>query len=393
MGLLPPEEELFLPVYKRFPAMIDHGRGVHLYDVEGKKYLDFLSGIAVSALGHNHPDVVEALKKQLERNLHLSNYFIQDVQLQLASKLLSQTPYDKLFFANSGTEAIEGLIKLVRKWGGKKGKKKIIAFEGGFHGRTLGAVSITGQGKYRDSFEPLLPGVEIVPYNDVTSFEKALAPDVAAVFFEGITGEGGIRPVSPEMLQALKKGRDAYNYLIVVDEIQTGVGRTGRFYYSEKFPFVPDALATAKGLGGGLPLAAFLVAGHLSHVFDPGEHGTTYGGNPLACASGLATVTAVAKTSFLQQVAENGKYLMALLRDTAARFPQLCGEVRGEGLMCGMDVSRNGPEIMRAAFEKGLIFNIAGGGATLRFLPPLIVEKAHMDEAVEVLTDTLKTFQ
>ncbi len=393
MGLLPSEEELFLPVYKRFPAMIDHGRDVHLYDVEGKKYLDFLSGIAVSALGHNHPDVVEALKKQLERNLHLSNYFIQDIQLQLASKLLSQTPYDKLFFANSGTEAIEGLIKLARKWGGKKGKKKIIAFEGGFHGRTLGAVSITGQGKYRDNFEPLLPGVEIVPFNDVTGFEKALSPDVAAVFFEGITGEGGIRPVSPGLLQALKEGRDTYNYLIFVDEIQTGVGRTGRFYYSEKFPFIPDALATAKGLGGGLPLAAFLVAGHLSHVFDPGEHGTTYGGNPLACASGLATVTAVAKTSFLQQVTENGKYLMALLRDIAGRFPQLCGEVRGEGLMCGMDVRRNGPEIMRAAFEKGLIFNIAGGGATLRFLPPLIVEKAHIDEAMEKLTDTLKTFQ
>ncbi len=392
MSHLPSEEELFLQVYKRFPAMIDHGRGMYLYDETGKQYLDFLSGIAVNALGYNHPAVIGAVEHQLQRNMHLSNYFIQDVQLELADKLLKLTPYSKLFFANSGTEAIEGLIKLARKRGLAKNKKRIIAFEGGFHGRTLGAVSITGQGKYRDSFEPLLPLVDIVPFNDVPAFKAALGDDVAAVFFEGITGEGGIHPVSDEMLQAMDEGRKKHDYLIIVDEIQTGVGRTGHFFYSETFSFTPDAMATAKGLGGGLPLAAFLVAGHLEQVFSPGEHGTTYGGNPLACASGLATVNTIAEPSFLKHVRETGGYLMERLEGVASAYPDLCGEVRGQGLMCGMDVSRHGAEIMRAAFDRGLIFNIAGGGATLRFLPPLIVEKEHIDEAMEVLLNILKNF-
>ncbi len=392
MSHLPPEEKLFLQVYKRFPATIDHGRGMYLYDETGKKYLDFLAGIAVNALGYNHPDVVDAVEHQLHRNMHLSNYFIQDVQLELADKLLKLTPYDKLFFANSGTEAIEGLIKLARKWGSSRNKTRIIAFEGGFHGRTLGAVSITGQSKYRDNFEPLLPLVDILPFNDVPAFKEALADDVAAVFFEGITGEGGIRPVSDEMLRAMDEGRQKHEYLLVVDEIQTGVGRTGHFYFSETFPFTPDAMATAKGLGGGLPLAAFLVAGHLDTVFAPGEHGTTYGGNPLACASGLATITTIATPPFLRHVRETGDYLMERLRKIAAGFPGLCGEVRGQGLMCGMDVSRHGAEIMRAAFDRGLIFNIAGGGATLRFLPPLIVEEKHIDDAMETLSNILKNF-
>ncbi len=392
MSRLPQEEKLFIQVYKRFPATIDHGQGMHLYDDAGRKYLDFLSGIAVNALGYNHPDVTAAVETQLRRNMHLSNYFIQDVQLELADKLLKLTPYSKLFFANSGTEAIEGLIKLSRKWGASRNKKRIIAFEGGFHGRTLGAVSITGQSKYRDSFKPLLPQVDFVPFNDVEAFRKALGDDVAAVFFEGITGEGGIYPVSGEMLQAMDEGRRRYEYLLVADEIQTGVGRTGYFYYAENFPFVPDAMATAKGLGGGLPLAAFLVAEHLEKVFSPGEHGTTYGGNPLACASGLATIKIIAEPSFLKQVRETGAYLMERLRKVAKTFPMLCGEVRGQGLMCGMDVNHHGAEIMRAAFDRGLIFNIAGGGATLRFLPPLIVEKKHIDEAMETLSHILKKF-
>ncbi|RMH62878.1 MAG: acetylornithine/succinylornithine family transaminase [Calditrichaeota bacterium] len=387
------EKDLFIQVYKRFPEPIDHGEGIYLFDQKGRKYLDFLSGIAVNALGYNHPAVLQAVEKQLKRNLHLSNYFVQDVQLELAESLLNLTPYSKLFLSNSGTEAIEGLIKLVRKWGLQRGKRKIIAFEGGFHGRTLGAVSITGQSKYRESFQPLLPDIEFIPFNDVNALNNALDENVAGVFFEGITGEGGIVPISDAMLKALKQGKEKYDFLIITDEIQTGVGRTGYFYYYETFPFSPDAIATAKGLGGGLPLAAFCVKEEIADVFSPGEHGTTYGGNPLACAAGLATVREVSQPAFLAHVRDTGAYLMQRLKEIIDLYPDLCLDVRGSGLMCGLDVARNGSEIMHAAFHKGLIFNIAGGGKTLRFLPPLIIGKENVDEAMDILLPLLKTFR
>lgn len=389
MDIFEKEKKYFLNVYKRFPIDVDKGRGVYLYDKNGLCYIDFLAGIAVNALGYNHPDVLDALKKQMDRNLHLSNFFIQDIQVELAAKLIELTPFSKIFFTNSGTEAIEGLIKLIKKWGLQRGKKEIIAFQGSFHGRSLGSLSITMQEKYQKNFQPLLPDIKTVPFNNVEKFEQSVNEKTIAVFYEGITGEGGVRPVSTDMLNAMKRGREKYDYLLIADEIQTGVGRTGKFYYYENTNVIPDAIASAKGMGGGLPLGCFFVNEHLADVFNKGEHGTTCGGNPLACAAGLATVNKVSDILFLKKIDQTGSYFKNLLYEIQNEFNDIVVDVRGQGLMLGMEVRRDAGKLMEAAFRQGLIFNLAGGD-TLRFVPPLIVEKSEIDEAVEKLRLTFK---
>ncbi len=391
MDILKVEKEFFLNVFTRFPIDVEKGRGVYLYDKDGTCYLDFLAGIAVNALGYNHPDILKAIKKQMDRFLHLSNYFITDIQTELARKLINITPFDKLFFSNSGTEAIEGLLKIVKKWGHLQGKKQIIAFEGSFHGRTTGALSITMQEKYKKNFLPLLPDVVMVPFNDVDAFNQAIGDDTAAVIYEGITGEGGVRPVSDFMINAFRKGRDKYGFLLIADEIQTGVGRTGYFYYFEKEELIPDAIASAKGLGGGLPLGSFMVSEKLAEVLNKGEHGTTYGGNPLACATGLAAVNVISDRLFLDHVQRVGSYFKNNLYELAAEFSDVITDIRGEGLMLGVEVidDKHARQILQTAIENGLIFNTAGGN-TLRFIPPLIVEEAHIDEALEKLRLSFK---
>ena len=390
MSLIAEASQYFLNVYKRIPVNIIKGEGVWLIDDKGNRYLDLLAGIAVNALGYCHPKIIEAIDQQKYRNLHLSNYFVQDIQLKLARKLIELTPFNKVFFANSGTEAIEGCLKLVKKWGNSSNKNQIISFSGSFHGRSLGSVSITGQDKYNKNFKPLLPNVHIIPFNDVKSFQKAVSQATCAVFFEGISGEGGIREISDEMLHAIKLERDKHNFLVVCDEIQTGVGRSGKFYNFEYYDFVPDAIATAKGLGGGLPLAAFLVSEKLAEVFDVGEHGTTYGGNPLACATGLATVESVSESAFLEDIIEKGNYFKNKLEGLASKYPGLIKEVRGKGLMLGVEVHHAGSEIIDKAIDAKLIFNVAGGGSVLRFVPPLIIEKDHIDMAIQILDRIFK---
>ncbi|KAA3617450.1 MAG: acetylornithine/succinylornithine family transaminase [Calditrichaeota bacterium] len=382
--------QYLIDVYKRIPLNITHGDGVWLYNDDGSAYLDFLAGIAVNALGYNHPLIKETIIKQVEKNLHLSNLFVQEIHISLAKKLIELTPFSKVFFTNSGTEAIEGLLKLVKKWGNERNKSKIISFQGSFHGRSIGAVSITGQEKYRKGFQPLLPNIEIVPYNDVNAFEMVLDDDVAGVFFEGISGEGGIREISPEMIEAIKSGKEKYDFLVVADEIQTGVGRTGAFYNFEHYDFIPDAIATAKGLGGGLPLGAFLVSEKIKDLFKIGEHGTTYGGNPLACATGLATVNYVSTDTFLKSIIEKGTYFKAKLESLAKKYPSIIKEVRGRGLILGVEVHHSAIEIKDLALKEKLIFNVAGGGTVLRFVPPLIIENKHIDTAVSILDSILK---
>lgn len=393
MSLLEQGSACLLNVYKRFPAIITHGEGVWLFDENNNRYLDLLSGIAVNALGYNHPKINKALADQASKNLHLCNIFLQEVQVKLAQKLIELTPFSKVFYSNSGTEAIEGLLKLVKKWGTENNKSGLLSFNGSFHGRTLGAVSITGQEKYRKPFYPLLPNATFTDVDDIEAFNNAINEDIAAVFFEGISGEGGVRPVSEQMLTAIKEGREKYGYLIIVDEIQTGVGRSGQFYYFEQFGFVPDAIASAKGLGGGLPLGAFLVNEKLENVFNVGEHGTTYGGNPLACATGLAVVEEVSKPAFLAHVRETGAYFKEKLQILADRFPNTLKQVRGQGLMLGVQVASAeiGNKIWQAAIEDNLIFNLAGGGIVLRFVPPLIIEREHIDLAIEKLENIIQT--
>lgn len=389
MNIQEESKKYFLEVYKRIPVTITHGKGVYLYDENGAAYLDFLAGIAVNALGYNHPAVIKSLQEQAAKNLHLSNFFVQEIQVKLAKKLIELTPFDKIFLTNSGTEAIEGLLKLVKKWGNNRSKTKIISFHGSFHGRTLGAASITGQDKYRKNFQPMMPNVEFVPYNDVAAFNSAISDSTCAVFFEGISGEGGIKPISDEMLSAIAEGKAKYDYLVIADEIQTGVSRTGKFYNFEHYSFVPDAIASAKGLGGGLPLGAFLVSENLNSVFDYGEHGTTYGGNPLACATGLATLEIVSRPDFLQSVNENGLYFKNQLKELQKNFPDLIKDVRGSGLMLGLEVTHSADKIMQMGIENKLIFNVAGAGTTLRFVPPLIIEKKQIDEGLAILSEIL----
>jgi len=389
MKILEEGRKYLIDVYRRFPIDVEKGRGVYLYGKDGTAYLDFLAGIAVNALGYHHPAVIKALKKQMERNLHLSNYFLQDIQVELAKRLIELTPFSKLFFTNSGTEAVEGLLKLIKKWGNEHGKNEIVAFEGSFHGRSLGALSITIQEKYQKNFNPLLPNIRVVPFNDVEAYEKTINKHTLAVFYEGITGEGGVRPVSAAMFDAMKRSRETYGHLLIADEIQTGVGRTGTFYYFEQSGLVPDAIASAKGLGGSLPLGAFLVNRQLENVFTRGEHGTTYGGNPLACAAGLATVEVVSDKNFLLDVQSKGQYFMSKLARIAEAFPDVVTDVRGQGLMLGLEVKSNAYEIMDEAINHGLIFNVAGGN-TLRFVPPLIIEESELDEGYEKLHLTFR---
>lgn len=390
MDILGLEKEYFIDVYKRFPIDIERGMGAYLYDKNGNSYLDFLSGIAVNSLGYQHPAIISALQKQIQRNLHLSNYFIQDIQIKLAEKLLSLTPFSKLFFTNSGTEAIEGLLKLVRKWGNENNKDEIIAFHGSFHGRSLGSLSITFQEKYQKNFFPLIDNIKSVPFNDPETLKNTITDKTAAIFYEGITGEGGVRPVSNDVFDVMKEGRDQYGYLVIADEIQTGIGRTGKFYYYESCPIIPDAIATAKGLGGGLPIGAFLVDEKLIDIFNSGEHGTTFGGNPLACAAGLATVEIISDPVFLERVEQIGIQLRNKLKEICQEYHDNTIEVRGKGLMLGMQLKCNAQKIMYEAIEQGLIFNTAGGD-TLRFLPPLIIDKTMVDEAYTKLRQVLST--
>ncbi|HES59991.1 MAG: acetylornithine/succinylornithine family transaminase [Calditrichaceae bacterium] len=389
MDILALEKEYFLNVYKRFPAEIEKGEGAYLIDKQGNSYLDFLSGIAVNSLGHKHPSIIASLQKQIERNLHLSNYFVQDIQVDLAKKLLDLTPFSKAFLTNSGTEAIEGLLKLVRKWGNNKGKNEIIAFEGSFHGRSIGSLSITIQDKYQKNFTPLLPNIITVPFNKPDALKNALSKKTAAIFYEGITGEGGIHPVSDDIFSVMAEGRTKYDCLLIADEIQTGVGRTGKFYYYEYCPIIPDAVATAKGLGGGLPLGAFLVSDELTSVFDLGEHGTTFGGNPLACAAGYVVLQIVSDQNFLNNVEKNGLYLKQKLSEICDEFNDVTVERRGKGFMQGLELTKDAAKVMMEAFKQGLIINTAGDN-TLRFLPPLIIEKTHIDEAYHKLIKTLR---
>ncbi|NOX37094.1 MAG: aspartate aminotransferase family protein [Calditrichaeota bacterium] len=389
MNWIQESEQYFLPVYRRLPLEVQYGQGVFLYDRQGKAYLDFFSGLGVNALGYQHPRVQKAIEQQLKRNLHLSNFFVQDVQIELARKLLQLAGYDRLFFTNSGTEAIEGILKIVKKWGKARQKDHIICFENAFHGRTLGALSITAQEKYQKSFTPLLPGVIQLPYNDPGALLRTVNGRTAAIFLEFIQGEGGIVPAEPEFIQAIQTVREQHDVLVVGDEIQAGIGRTGKFMAYQHFDMQPDLVASAKALGGGLPLGAFLVRASLADVLQRGEHGTTFGGSPLSCAAGLAVLQEIEEKNLLQHVQKTGAYLLNQLRNLQSEFPDRIKTVRGLGLMAAMEMHQDTFPLVLKGLEKGIVLNSTAGNV-LRFLPPLIVEASHIDQGVDIIRDILK---
>ncbi|HFB67903.1 MAG TPA: aspartate aminotransferase family protein [Calditrichae bacterium] len=382
-------DQYFLPVFKRLPVEVDRGEGVYLIDRSGKRYLDFLSGIGVNALGYSHPAVLQAMEKQMHRNLHLSNYFVQDVQIELAERLIRYSGMARLFFTNSGTEAVEGALKIVKKWANQHGKSEIICFEGAFHGRTIGALSVTAQEKYQKSFQPLLPGIQHIPYNNVEKLRESVTEKTAAVVLEFVQGEGGVVPATPEFVAELASLREKFHFLIIADEIQAGIGRTGYFFSYEHYGIRPDIVTSAKALGGGMPLGAFLVSEPLVNVLVRGEHGTTFGGNPVSCAAGIAVVDELMENGLLDHVKEVGEYFSAQLRELQKKYPEKIKEVRGRGLMQAMVINEEGYPYVLKGIENGLVFN-ATATNVLRFLPPLIVTKAEIDTAVEVLSTVLK---
>ncbi|ADC88911.1 acetylornithine and succinylornithine aminotransferase [Thermocrinis albus DSM 14484] len=373
-----------METYQRLPVRFVKGKGVYLYDEKGKRYLDLVSGIAVNALGYGDRDQVKAICHQAKKLIHVSNLFENPWQEKLA-KLLVERFWTKgrVFFCNSGTEANEAAIKLVRRYFRLRGEDRyrIITFQNSFHGRTFGSMSATAQKKIQTGFEPLLEGFDYAIFNDISSVEKLITDKTAAVMLEIVQGEGGVRVADRQFLEDLQKLCRERGLLLLLDEVQTGIGRTGKFYAYQHFQLEPDIITLAKGLGGGVPIGALLAREEVAKAFDAGSHGSTFGGNPLACASALVVVEKVSE--LLDHVREVGEYFMERLAALGR------GEVRGMGLMLALELESNCKEVVLKALEKGLVINCTAK-KVLRFVPPLILQKRHVDIAVRILRRVLE---
>jgi acetylornithine/N-succinyldiaminopimelate aminotransferase len=374
--------------YKRPSVVFTHGRGCRLYDSSGREYLDFLGGIAVNALGYSHPRLVRVIRREAGRAVHLSNLFHNPYQGPLARKLADWSCLDRVFFTNSGTEAMDGALKLARACARAKSvpgeehrKTRILALENSFHGRTFGALSITHQEKYREPFAPLVPGVEFVRFNDVADLESKFDDSVCALVVETIQGEGGIRPVSQNFWLAAHSLAAQHDAALIADEIQCGLGRTGRSFACQKFNAPPDIVTIAKPLAGGLPLGAFVANEKFAAAFMPGMHGTTFGGGPLVCATALEFLNIVEEENLLAKIRERGAELRSGLESLATRFDFIC-EVRGEGLMLGVDLTIDGAPIVQEALRCGLLINCTHD-RILRLLPPFIIGRREIAEFLE----------
>ena len=388
MNLRDKESQYLLQTYKRLPIEIDHADGVYIYGKDGKKYLDFFGGIAVNALGYNNPRVKAAIIGQVERYMHVSNLFYMDVQVELAEAICGISGYPKVFLTNSGTEAIEAAIKIARKWGSTRNKSGLLALTNSFHGRTMGALSLTDRPKYRHGFEPFLPEVDHVEFNNVNELRAKVNDSTAAVFIEFIQGEGGVNVVSKEFVEELFSLKRRHDFIVVADEIQGGIYRSGKVFSFEHFGVRPDVVTMAKPLGGGLPLGGVLVDEPLKEVLGYGAHGTTFGGNPVACAAGLATLKELSERKIDFHVTEVGKYLRQSLLELRSKFPDFISEVRGLGLMVGVECKIECAEIVSELLSKGVLANCTNGNV-IRLLPPLIIEKEHVDIFVSRLGETV----
>ena len=380
-------QSFLMNTYSRQPLVLVKGRGTTVYDSDGREYLDFVAGVAVNNLGHCHPKVVVALQKQAQRLMHVSNHFHIEAQVALGKELVRNSFADKAFFCNSGTEAIEAAIKLSRRYSReiiKKDRFEVITMFGSFHGRTYGAVSATAQEKFHQGFEPMVPGFRYVPFNDSKAVEDAVTDKTCAILVEPVQGEGGVKVPSPGYLKALRKICDEHQLLLVLDEIQTGMGRTGRLFAYEHEGITPDIMALAKGLGSGMPVGALLATDKASQAFVPGTHGSTFGGNPLACAAGLASLEALLEDNIIiQNVEALGKHFMDGLRSLKAKYPFI-KDVRGQGLLIGMELDFEGKEIVTECLKQGFLINCTVN-TVLRFMPPLIISEEEIDQLIDAL--------
>jgi predicted acetylornithine/succinylornithine family transaminase len=391
MSLTARDTAVFLPTYRRLPLEIVAGDGVHVITSDGTRYLDMFSGLAVSALGYGNPRVLAAITAQAGRYIHLSNYYLQEPQVELAEMLARHAGFPRVFFGNSGTEATEGAIKIARKWGSPRGRTGIIALSNGFHGRTLGALSIMDRPKYRDGFGPFLPDCSIVPFDDAPALEAAVNSGTAAIMFESIQGEGGIRPLTPGMAVMLSKLQQD-GLLLIADEVQSGLGRTGRFFGFQHFGLKPDIVTMAKPIGGGLPLGAILTTEDVAAVMGPGMHGSTFGGNPVACAAGIATVKEIMERDLIANAARTGNQLLSSLATLQKDHPATVKEVRGLGLMVGMELAVPGDPVVAQMRDRGILINCTDT-TVLRLLPPLIIGPEHVDQTCATLESVLEAIR
>lgn len=382
-------ERFLMPTYTRIPLVIEKGQGVRVWDREGKEYLDFISGIGVMEVGHCHPEIVKAIQGQVKELIHCSNLYHIRLQVELAEELCRCSFADRVFFSNSGAEANEAAIKLARKFGSSRGAFEILSMENSFHGRTLATLGITGQTKYQKGFGPFASGVRFVPFNDLSQVEQGFSSKTCAVILEPIQGEGGIKVADKSFLQGLRQLCDQEGILLILDEVQCGLGRTGRLFAYEHYGIEPDILTVAKPLGGGFPMGATLAREEVANSFQPGDHASTFGGNPLACAAALAFLRVLIEERLVEKAEERGGYFRQQLEKIKEEF-HLIKEVRGKGLMVGMELYSGAREVVKECRERGLLINCAAGN-TLRFLPPLIVQKEDINRALEILAESLRT--
>jgi acetylornithine/N-succinyldiaminopimelate aminotransferase len=390
--LIEDSDRYLMHTYNRQPLVLRKGRGIKVWGTDGKEYLDFVGGIAVNVLGHCHPKVVVAIQKQAQRLLHVSNLYHIEPQIKLAKLLCMHSFADKVFFCNSGAEANEAAIKLARKYAkdhyGQE-RFEIITALNSFHGRTLATVTATGQEKFQKGFEPLMPGFRYVPFNDINALQSAITKNTCAVMLEPIQGEGGVKIPSDDYFKKVREICDKNGLLLILDEVQTGMGRTGRIFAYEHYGITPDIMTLAKGLGGGVPIGAMLATEMVAASFQPGSHASTFGGNPLVCAAAIATLETILEDGFvLDHCNRMGKYFIEKLQELKDDYPEKIVDIRGKGLIIALELTSDGTPIVKACLEKGVLINCTAGNV-LRFTPSLLVEKKDIDHLVDVMEEVL----
>lgn len=389
-AILRRDAEYSLPVYARFPVAMERGDGVHLFDTSGNRYLDLMAGLGVNALGHAHPRMVSATADQAAKIVHLSPQYCTPYAGELAERLCEMSGMAGVFYSTGGSEAVEGALKLARAHGRqnfRESKVRVVSLLGSYHGRTFGSMSVTGQKKYREDFEPGLPGIGFVARENVEELRAAVSDDTCAILIETVLGEGGVFEVSGDYLAEARRLADKHNALLILDEIQCGLGRTGKWFAFEHHGVRPDVLILGKPLGGGLPLSAILVTADLFHSLGLGKHGSTLGGSPLACRLGLEFLNVVEEEKLLARVQDTGAYLKQQLKRVAEEFP-VAVEARGRGLIQALELTISGRPLAEAALERGLLLNFVQGNV-MRFLPSFLLERRHVDEAFDIIIPLL----
>lgn len=380
------DKQFYLQTFKRYPITFSHGKGSRLWDVEGKEYIDTLAGIAVNAVGHAHPKLVGAIQKQASELMHVSNFFLSEPQVKLSEKLRELSGLDRVFFTNSGAESVEAAIKIARKYAHSLGRGgTILSFEGSFHGRTMATIA-TGKKKMQEGFEPIPEGFGQIPFNDIDTVKENIRDEIAAFIIEPIQGEGGIHPANKEFIKELRSICSKNNIVLIFDEIQSGIGRTGKWFTQDIFGVQPDIMTLAKGLGGGMPIGAVLSSEKVSQAMNFGDHGTTFGGNPLACRAALTTLQIIEEEGLLIKASENGQWLMNKINEL--NDPSV-KKIRGMGLMIGVEFDFETKPLVEEMLDRGVVAN-ATAGNVLRLVPPLNISLTDLEKVVETIEESLK---